>query len=113
MSTACFSIIKVFVAGRNRLYELTSDLNIVTTVDTSPQISSDNCDEFECHSDYINKVLLIDHSTNRLITCGTSFQGACSIRNIQNISLPEQNFTRGIVGENEGDLCDERNLTVC
>lgn len=81
----------MFVGGRNHLYELSTNLDVVATVKTGPRNDSDN----------INKVLLIDYSTGRLITCGSLFQGVCSVRSLQNITSPEQDVVDAIVGNSE------------
>lgn len=73
---AYFHIEKVYIGGRNKLYQLSSDLEEMVEVKTGPRNSFDN----------MNKVLLIDTDTNRLITCNTSPMGACSTRNLLNIS---------------------------
>lgn len=99
---------KVFIGGRNRLYQLSPDLEIVATAKTGPRNDSKDCSFNECTqnltrklTDNINKVLLIDYSTSRLITCGSLFQGICSVRSLQNISSPEQDIVEAIVANSE------------
>lgn len=72
---------RVFVGGINRLYQLSPDLETVATAVTGPQNDSTECTVLECPqntrrrpTDNVNKVLLIDYSTSRLITCGSVFQ---------------------------------------
>lgn len=97
---------KIFVAGRNRLYQLTPDLDIIATVRTGPKKMSEICDEPECDNkqvDNINKVLLIDYSLDRVIICGTMYYGSCSTRNALNIlsSTFEEDTLSEIVAESE------------
>lgn len=99
---------KVFIGGRNQLYQLSPDLEIVATAKTGPRNDSKDCSFNECTqnltrklTDNINKVLLIDYSTSRLITCGSLFQGICSVRSLQNISSPEQDVVEAIVANSE------------
>lgn len=101
---------KVFIGGRNRLYQLSPDLDIVATAKTGPRNDSKDCSISECTqnltrklTDNINKVLLIDYSTSRLITCGSLFQGICSVRSLQNISSPEQDVVEAIVANSESE----------
>lgn len=103
---------KVFIGGRNRLYQLSPDLDIVATAKTGPRNDSKDCSFNECTqnltrklTDNINKVLLIDYSTSRLITCGSLFQGICSVRSLQNISSPEQDIVEAIVANSESKCC--------
>lgn len=50
--------------------------------------------------DNYNKVLLIDYTTSRLITCGSVFQGICTVRNLQNASIVEQEIQEAVVANN-------------
>lgn len=115
------SITKVFVGGRNRIYQLSPDLDIVATAITGPKNDSKDCSFNECTqnltrklTDNINKVLLIDYSTSRLITCGSLFQGICSVRSLQNVSLPEQDVAEAIVANIESEYHDAytRNISI-
>lgn len=100
----------MFIGGRNRLYQLSPDLDIVATAITGPRNDSKDCSQNECTqnltrklTDNINKVLLIDYSTSRLITCGSLFQGICSVRSLQNISSSEQDIVEAIVANSESE----------
>lgn len=101
---------KVYVAGKNRLYQLDSNLNLIKTVITGPKPDSKDCNDKKCNQiDNINKVLLIDDNSfkYRLIICGTVFQGACSTRTMEDISLPEQNVVEKIVPNGESERCNK------
>lgn len=97
-----FGIDKIFIGGRNTLHHLKPNLDIKVSERTGPQ-SDRQCSHANCPSntyiDNVNKVLLIDYNSNRLIVCGT-FQGYCFIRNLQNMS-PEQDAFHPIVSDSE------------
>ena len=38
-------------------------------------------------TDNVNKALVIDYNNSRLISCGSLFQGICTVRSLGNISL--------------------------
>ena len=40
-------------------------------------------------TDNVNKALVIDYNNSRLISCGSLFQGICTVRSLGNISLVE------------------------
>lgn len=46
-------------------------------------------------------MLLIDYSTSRLITCGSVFQGTCTVRSLQNVSHIEDTVQEAVVANNE------------
>lgn len=83
----------MYVSAKNGLYQLTSDLDVMATVQIGPPYN-------------INKVLLIDYSSKQLITCD-SIQGQCLTRNLQNISLPHQSAVSAIVSTSESKFFSE------
>lgn len=99
---------RVYVGGINRLYQLSPDLQLHQTEITGPQNDSNDCTVSECPAqitknlkDNINKVLLIDRTTSRLISCGSLFQGTCTVRSLQNVSIIEQDVQDAIVANDE------------
>lgn len=95
---------RVFVGGVNRLYQLSPDLELHETVKTGPQNDSVECTILDCPlnavrkpTDNYNKVLLIDRATSRLIACGSLFQGTCTVRNLQNVSIVEHEVPDAVV----------------
>ncbi|KAM7341328.1 plexin A [Cochliomyia hominivorax] len=95
---------RVYVGGVNRLYQLSPDLEIHETVKTGPKNDSVECSILDCPvhaqrkpTDNYNKVLLIDRATSRLIVCGSLFQGTCTVRNLQNVSIIEQEVPDAVV----------------
>lgn len=84
---------RVFVGAVNRLYQLSPDLELVMSDVTGPHEDSPECSVIDCPSNVVkkrvenvNKALVIDYTTSRLISCGSLFQGMCSVRNLHNIS---------------------------
>ncbi|XP_049316006.1 plexin-A2 [Bactrocera dorsalis] len=95
---------RVFVGGVNYLYQLSPELELHETVKTGPKNDSVECTVLDCPAHAVrkptenyNKVLLIDRATSRLIACGSLFQGTCSVRNLQNISIVEQDVPDAVV----------------
>lgn len=98
----------MFVGAINRLYQLSHDLDVVAEAKTGPQNDSTECTIADCPSstarkltDNVNKVLLIDYTTSRLITCGSLFQGLCYVRNLQNVSIVEMEVQEAVVANDE------------
>lgn len=99
---------QVFIGGRNRLFQLSPDLDIVATAITGPKNVSNECLFGKCAPnqarnpiDNVNKVLLIDYATSRLIACGSISQGYCSVVNLQNVSIIEKEIQEAVVANNE------------
>uniref|UniRef100_A0A1B0D0Z4 Uncharacterized protein n=1 Tax=Phlebotomus papatasi TaxID=29031 RepID=A0A1B0D0Z4_PHLPP len=99
---------RVFVGGVNQLHQLSPDLEIVATANTGPRNDSYECTLLECPTDTVreltdnvNKVLLIDYSTSRLISCGSIYQGVCEVRSLQNVTEIEQEVQDAVVANNE------------
>jgi plexin A len=90
------------------LYQLSHELEIDAEAITGPKNDSVECTVLECPSttirkqtDNVNKVLLIDYSTSRLISCGSLFQGLCTVRSLQNATLVEQEVQEAVVANDE------------
>lgn len=84
---------RIFIGAVNKLYQLSPDLELAGTVTTGPKHDSPECSVIDCPAsavrkltDNVNKALVIDYTTTRLISCGSVFQGVCSVRNLHNIS---------------------------
>ena len=78
---------RVYVGAVNRLYQLAPDLNLVVKVVTGPKKDNPDCSMMDCPKDVekkltdnVNKALVIDYTTSRLISCGSLFQ-------VRNLSL--------------------------
>lgn len=83
---------RVYIGAVNRLYQLSPDLDLVIEEKTGPEYDAEDCSVLECNSakkkltNNVNKALVIDYTTTRLISCGSISQGICSVRNLHNIS---------------------------
>lgn len=97
---------KVYVGGRNRLFQLSSQLKNKITVEIGPRNATDNFipDAENKMIDNINKVLLIDYNIKRLITCNTVPIRSCSTRSLQNIAFSDLNVLIPVVSETEGNV---------
>uniref|UniRef100_A0A3Q3FU72 Sema domain-containing protein n=1 Tax=Kryptolebias marmoratus TaxID=37003 RepID=A0A3Q3FU72_KRYMA len=88
----------LYVGGVDHLYQLTSDLEMISHVKTGPYLDSPDClppiVPQECHSATSthnhNKLLLMEAGQGaepgNLIVCGSLFQGICDKRSLSNIS---------------------------
>lgn len=98
---------RVYIGAVNRLYQLSPELDLVIAEVTGPDYDSDECSVLECTTsvnkkltDNVNKALVIDYTTTRLISCGSLFQGICSVRNLHNISDAAQKVREAVVANN-------------
>ncbi|XP_060040706.1 plexin-A2 [Erinaceus europaeus] len=78
----------VYVGAVNRVYKLAGDLTLQVAHTTGP--AEDNkacyppltvqpCAEALALTDNVNKLLLIDYAAERLLACGSLFQGVCKL----------------------------------
>nr|XP_023660812.1 plexin-B1 isoform X1 [Paramormyrops kingsleyae]XP_023660813.1 plexin-B1 isoform X1 [Paramormyrops kingsleyae]XP_023660814.1 plexin-B1 isoform X1 [Paramormyrops kingsleyae]XP_023660815.1 plexin-B1 isoform X1 [Paramormyrops kingsleyae]XP_023660816.1 plexin-B1 isoform X1 [Paramormyrops kingsleyae] len=83
----------VYVGARNRLFQLDRDLRETLEVLTGPvndskeclpPITETNCPQARITSNH-NKLLLVDHYSQQLISCGSVNQGICEKRSLANI----------------------------
>jgi plexin A len=72
---------RVFIGAVNRLYQLSPELDQVMSEITGPFEDSPDCSVLDCPpnvlkkpTDNVNKALVIDYTTTRLISCGSLFQ---------------------------------------
>lgn len=84
---------RVFVGAVNRIYEFDSALGLISEVETGPVNDSQKClPGVECSfpknmTDNYNMVLIhYKGLKEKLLTCGSVYQGACEARNLKNIS---------------------------
>lgn len=98
---------RVFIGAVNKLYQLSPDLDLVMSEATGPMEDSSECSIVNCPpsivrkiTDNVNKALVVDYTTSRLIVCGSLFQGTCSVRNLHNISDVLQNVREAVVANN-------------
>ncbi|XP_063422333.1 plexin-B-like [Mytilus trossulus] len=84
-----------YVGAVNRIFKLSQSLEVQQQLVTGPEPDNHLCTGSECYgktkelTDNYNKILLIETVTNgndRLVVCGSIFQGFCEFRDLQNIS---------------------------
>lgn len=97
---------RVYVGAVNKLYQLDADLRLVVAAVTGPREDSPECSSEDCRvpnkkfTNNVNKALLIDYFDSRLISCGSLFQGVCTVRNLRNISIVEAKPKEFVVANN-------------
>ncbi|KAK6321507.1 plexin-A2 isoform X1 [Coregonus clupeaformis] len=78
----------LYVGAVNRIYKLSANLTLLVSHDTGPEYDNkacypplivQPCSEPLASTDNINKLLLIDYSHNRLLACGSLYQGICKL----------------------------------
>ncbi|KAM6924429.1 plexin-B3 [Xenentodon cancila] len=89
---------RLYVGGVDHLYQLTTDLEVMSHVKTGPRLDSPDClppiVPQDCHSatptHNHNKLLLMEDGQGAepgsLIVCGSLYQGICDKRSLSNIS---------------------------
>ncbi|XP_066561226.1 plexin-A4 [Amia ocellicauda] len=84
----------VYLGAVNRIYKLSSDLKVQVTHHTGPEDDNPKCypprivqpcNEPLTHTDNINKMLLIDYKENRLLACGSVYQGICKLLRLEDL----------------------------
>ncbi|VDI05347.1 plexin A [Mytilus galloprovincialis] len=84
-----------YVGAVNRLFKLSQSLDVQQQHVTGPEPDNRLCIGYSCDgktkelTDNYNKILLIETNTNgndRLVICGSIFQGFCEFRDLTNIS---------------------------
>lgn len=89
---------RLYVGATNWLYQLSSDLTPETSLQTGPVDDSPSCSPEDCSgidenlikpTKNVNKVLVIDPMSRKLISCGSVHQGSCRLHNLTNIALAE------------------------
>ena len=99
---------RVYIGAVNKLYQLSPDLTLNVAAVTGPKDDSYLCSVFpDCPSttakkltNNVNKALLIDYAESRLISCGSLFQGMCTVRDLRNISIVEERIREAVVANN-------------
>lgn len=89
---------RLYVGATNWIYQLSSDLTLETSLQTGPVDDSPSCSPEDCSgvdenliksTKNVNKVLVIDPMSRKLISCGSVHQGSCRLHNLTNVGLAE------------------------
>ncbi|XP_059384169.1 plexin-A2-like [Carassius carassius] len=86
----------LYIGAVNRVYKLAGNLTLLVSHDTGPE--DDNkacypplivqpCTEPLVSTNNINKLLLIDYSQNRLLACGSLYQGVCKLLRLDDLFI--------------------------
>ncbi|XP_050412849.2 plexin-B isoform X1 [Patella vulgata] len=83
----------VYIGAVNKIYQLDANLTTIAEIGTGPRNDSpnclpatDSCSYPKQRTDNYNKILVIDRHRQKLITCGSIYQGACEMRNLDDIT---------------------------
>ncbi|XP_035376101.1 plexin-A2-like isoform X2 [Electrophorus electricus] len=86
----------VYVGGVNRVYKLSPELVLLVSHSTGPELdnqvcypplSIQPCAEPLSPANNVNKLLLIEHSQNRLLACGSLYQGVCKLLRLDDLFI--------------------------
>lgn len=98
---------QVYVGAVNKIYQLKPNLDLEAVVEMGPRDDSSDCPVTgfcptvpKRPTDYWNKALVIDYPQSRLISCGSLFQGVCSVHKLGNVSLYETVRNESVVSNN-------------
>jgi len=99
---------RVFIGAVNRLFQLSPELTLVKNEATGPMDDHPDCSvQLHCpphitvkSTDNVNKALVIDYTTTRLISCGSVHQGICSVRDLHDISNVIEVVKEAVVANN-------------
>lgn len=98
----------VFIGAVNRLYQLSPNLELISSHVTGPVDDSLECSVLDCPPNVVkkptnnhNKALVIDYANPRLIACGSVMQGLCTVHSLKNVSDVLQVVKEPVVANNE------------
>uniref|UniRef100_A0A8C6LRJ8 Plexin A2 n=1 Tax=Nothobranchius furzeri TaxID=105023 RepID=A0A8C6LRJ8_NOTFU len=86
----------LYVGAVNRIYRLSANLTLLVSHDTGPEYDNkacypplivQPCSEPLASTDNVNKLLLIDYSHNRLLACGSLYQGICKLMRLDDLFI--------------------------
>ncbi|XP_053279961.1 LOW QUALITY PROTEIN: plexin-A2 [Pleuronectes platessa] len=86
----------LYIGAVNRVYKLSGNLTLLVSHDTGPE--DDNkacypplivqpCSEPLVATNNVNKLLLVDYSQNRLLACGSLYQGVCKLLRLDDLFI--------------------------
>ncbi|XP_077386645.1 plexin-A2-like [Festucalex cinctus] len=86
----------LYIGAVNRIYELSANLTLLVSHATGPEYDNkacypplivQPCSEPLASTDNVNKLLLIDYSHNRLLACGSLYQGVCKLMRLDDLFI--------------------------
>ncbi|XP_029471016.1 plexin-A4 isoform X1 [Rhinatrema bivittatum] len=84
----------IYLGAVNWIYKLSNDLKVLVSHQTGPDEDNpkcyppkivQHCDEQLTSTNNVNKMLLIDYKENRLIACGSLYQGICKLLKLDDL----------------------------
>uniref|UniRef100_A0A8C5U2S9 Sema domain-containing protein n=1 Tax=Malurus cyaneus samueli TaxID=2593467 RepID=A0A8C5U2S9_9PASS len=86
----------VYLGATNRVYKLSGNLTILVAHKTGPEEDNKSCypplivqpcSEILTLTNNVNKLLIIDYSENRLLACGSLYQGVCKLLRLDDLFI--------------------------
>ncbi|XP_060133123.1 plexin-A2 isoform X2 [Zootoca vivipara] len=86
----------VYVGAINRVYKLSGNLTILVAHKTGPEEDNKSCypplivqpcTEILTLTNNVNKLLIIDYTENRLLACGSLYQGVCKLLRLDDLFI--------------------------
>ncbi|XP_063153525.1 plexin-A2 [Candoia aspera] len=86
----------VYVGAINRVYKLSGNLTVLVDHKTGPEEDNKSCypplivqpcTEILTLTNNVNKLLIIDYSENRLLACGSLYQGVCKLLRLDDLFI--------------------------
>uniref|UniRef100_A0AAY4E6K7 Plexin-A2 n=1 Tax=Denticeps clupeoides TaxID=299321 RepID=A0AAY4E6K7_9TELE len=86
----------LYVGTVNRIYKLSPNLTLLVSHNTGPELDNQACypplivqpcSEPLASTNNVNKLLLIDYSHNRLLACGSLYQGVCKLLRLDDLFI--------------------------
>ncbi|KAF8794646.1 Plexin-B like protein [Argiope bruennichi] len=87
---------RVYVGATNWLFQLSSGLELDRAVQTGPVEDNIQCFPGACSEqqvsfvDNVNKILVVDEVSRRLLVCGSVYQGSCQRRELEDIAVADE-----------------------
>ncbi|MBN3297416.1 PLXA2 protein, partial [Amia calva] len=84
----------LYLGAVNRVYKLSGNLTLLVSHNTGPEDDNKSCypplivqpcNEPLTATNNVNKLLLIDYSQNRLLACGSLYQGVCKLLRLDDL----------------------------
>ncbi|XP_015198176.1 plexin-A2 [Lepisosteus oculatus] len=86
----------LYIGAVNRVYKLSGNLTLLVSHNTGPEDDNKSCypplivqpcTEPLTPTNNVNKLLLIDYSQNRLLACGSLYQGVCKLLRLDDLFI--------------------------
>lgn len=100
----------VYLGATNTIYQLNgTDLSVQFEQSTGPVFDNPSCGITECHGfeDYmkptqdVNKILVVDYQHKKLLSCGSTKQGACRRYQLNNIAQREDLISMAVAANDD------------